>query len=191
MSAQQRSPAHRPEYRLLNHADVAAFRVLRAQMLADSPESFMSSLEDESVLSEADWSARVGPTDDALIIGAFVAGELKGSAGVFRHRGKKAAHKATIWGVYVHPDLRGKGAARALLAAAIAHTRELAGIRQITLNVTASNTVAFQLYLSLGFQLCGEEPDSLCIDGKFYADKHMFLRLVDAVPAPAPFQHQA
>ncbi|CAM3993827.1 GNAT family N-acetyltransferase [Bordetella muralis] len=191
MSLEQEPVANGVEYRLLNHADVAAFRVLRAQMLADSPESFMSSLEDEAVLSEADWSARVGPNDGALIIGAFVAGELKGSAGVFRHRGKKAMHKATIWGVYVHPDLRGKGAARALMTAAIAHTRKLPGIRQITLNVTASNAAAFQLYSSLGFQLCGEEPDSLCIDGKLYADKHMFLRLVDTATAPAPFQRQA
>jgi len=165
------------QYRVLGAADTMRFRQLRAAMLADSPESFGSSLEDEASLSDAEWEARIMPSDNALIIGAFADDMLKGCVGVFRHRPAKMAHKATIWGVYVDPTIRGQGAARTLMLRAIEQVKALSGIRQITLNVTGTNEAAFALYSSLGFELCGEEPDALHVNGRFYTEKHMFLRL--------------
>ena len=178
-------PAHQSpaalQYRVLG-ADVMRFRRLRAAMLADSPESFGSSPEDEASFSDAEWEARIMPSDNALIIGAFADDVLKGCVGVFRHCPAKMAHKATIWGVYVEQDIRGQGVARALMLRAIEQIKTLSGIRQITLNVTGTNEAAFALYRSLGFELCGEEPDALHVQGRFYTEKHMFLRLPVAAP---------
>ena len=184
-TSQHHSAANPLEYRVLTRADVACFRQLRAAMLADTPEAFGSSPQDEASFSDAEWEARIAPSDNALIIGAFAGDHLKGCAGVFRHRPQKMAHKATIWGVYVDPAIRGRGAARSLMVRAIEQASRLPGVRQITLNVTGSNEVAFQLYSSLGFELCGEEPDALQVDGKFYAEKHMFLRLAEPNPSPS------
>jgi len=56
--------------------------------------------------------------------------------------------------VYVHPDARGHGAGRALLAALIAST-EAAGIWTIRSGIFPENTASLALHQALGFRVVG------------------------------------
>nr|WP_255448218.1 GNAT family N-acetyltransferase [Bordetella sp. 15P40C-2] len=166
-----------PQFRLLTREDITPMRRLREVMLTNSPECFHASVADEAALSDAQWASRIGPDEDAFIVGAFLDGELMGTVGAFRNHARKTAHKVTFWGVYMDPDLRGSGAAETMLTMAIEQTRKLDGIQRITLTLTGSNTRALRLYERLGFQVYGEEPDALLINGTLYAEKLMSLDL--------------
>jgi ribosomal-protein-alanine N-acetyltransferase len=69
------------------------------------------------------------------------------------------AHIATI---AVHPAYRGRGIGRQLLTYSLQEA-VVKGATQATLEVRASNTVAQNLYLGLGFQIVGRRP-------KYYQD---------------------
>jgi L-amino acid N-acyltransferase YncA len=56
--------------------------------------------------------------------------------------------------VYVHPDARGRGAGRALLAAFLAST-EAAGIWTVQAGVFAENAASLALHEALGFRVVG------------------------------------
>ncbi len=88
----------------------------------------------------------------------------------------QAAHKAVLWGVFVDPAHRRGGVARRLLDAAIGHARS-ARVLQIQLCVNTENPRAQALYRSVGFEVFGVEPRSLCVGGRFYDEAHMVLRL--------------
>ena len=162
--------------RLLNQHDIASFRMLRLAMLADAPSAFGASPDDEAVLNEDAWAARIGPDDNTAVFGAFAGDRLVGSVGLFRQRPLKMRHKALIWGVFVDPAARGQSLARRLMQTMVAHARTLPHIRQVTLSVTASNVHARALYESLGFVQYGHEPDALYVDGAWFDEQQMVLR---------------
>ncbi|MEO6291959.1 MAG: GNAT family N-acetyltransferase, partial [Burkholderiaceae bacterium] len=87
----------------------------------------------------------------------------------------KLSHKALIWGMYVAPEFRGKGVARALLAEVLALARSVPEVIQVNLAVNASSVVAIRLYESVGFKEFGCEPNALCIDSEFHDEIHMYL----------------
>lgn len=173
-------PASTIKVRLLTDRDIDLFSALRSVMLRNEPNAFSSSIEDEAMLNNQDWAMRIGPDEDTAILGAFHCGTLVGTTGLFRQRPLKTRHKATIWGVYVDPNVRGQGLARRLMLAMIEHARNLPALRQIVLQVGAANLHALTLYSNLGFQEYSHEPDALCIDGQCYAEKRLMLRLQPA-----------
>ncbi|BAZ40257.1 GCN5-related N-acetyltransferase [Calothrix sp. NIES-4101] len=65
-----------------------------------------------------------------------------------------------------------------LLDRALSHLRHLDGLRQIILTVTASNLAASSLYKSRGFEVFGLECDALFINGNYFDEEHLVLRLV-------------
>ena len=107
-----------PEIRVLSEADAAEFWAVRLRGLREDPESFGSAYE-ESVDTPIEEVARrlKGPAD-SFVFGAF-APHLVGTVGCHRKEGMKLRHKATIWGMYVTPEWRGRALGRALLTAAI------------------------------------------------------------------------
>jgi len=170
-------PSSEPvQIRLLDWHDVAGFRDLRLAMLRDAPSAFGASPDDEAVLGEDAWAARIGPDDNTALFGAFIGTRLVGSVGLFRQRPAKMRHKALIWGVFVDPAARGRQLARRLMQTMIAHARTLPQIRQVTLSVTASNLHARALYESLGFVQYGHEPEALYVDGDWFDEQQMVLR---------------
>jgi len=164
--------------RLLGRDDVAIFRALRMAMLQDTPSAFGASPQDEETLSEAAWAARIGPDDNSAVFGAFIGDNLVGSIALSRQRPVKMRHKALIWGVFVSSPVRGQGLARRLMQAMIAHARTLPELRQVTLSVAAWNTKAGELYRNMGFVQYGHEPEALCVDGEWFDERQMVLRLV-------------
>ncbi len=165
--------------RFLNAQDAVACRALRLQALRDEPTAFFSDYERELQFSLEEFAARMSVAGDPSsgTFGAFEGETLVGITGFSREIRAKRAHISSLWSVYVLPEYRGQGIAARLLDAAINHARQLDGVRQILLSVTAGNEPARRLYRSRGFEAYGLEPDAICVDGAYYDEEHMVLRL--------------
>ena len=165
--------------RLLQEDDWAAFQQLRVHATVESPLAIWPTRGEEAGRTPAEVRARIAPTAHQGVFGAFAGPELVAIAGVRREPLAQVAHKAMLWGVYVHPGHRRGGLARRLLGAACAHARAQ-GVLQVHLAVNAENPRALALYESLGFTAYGREPRTLRVDGVFYDEILMALPL-DAV----------
>jgi ribosomal protein S18 acetylase RimI-like enzyme len=157
--------------RQLVAADAAAFRALRLLGLEESPEAFGSSYGSEKDRSVESFARSIA---DGHITGGFAGDRLVAVAGFYVMAQEKAAHRGAVWGVYVHPEARGQGAATAVLEAVIAHARTR--VLQLHLSVTTTGP-AVRLYHKLGFVVYGTEPRALCIDGRYFDEHLMVLRL--------------
>jgi ribosomal protein S18 acetylase RimI-like enzyme len=109
------------------------------------------------------------------VIGAFVDGRLRGMVGFARETRLKRRHKGTVWGVYVGPELRGRGLGHRLLETLLSRARTLPGLERILLTVNAAAPSATALYRHLGFTTFGCEPAALKIGERYIADDHMGL----------------
>jgi RimJ/RimL family protein N-acetyltransferase len=161
---------------------ILEFRELRLRGFRDSPEAFGSSYEEQLAMPVEQFAAKsdavMQPGDDRFVAGAFDdSGRLVGIAGFYREAGLKNRHKGVIWGMYVLPEARRTGVARALLSRIISDARSLDDLRQVCLAVESSNVPARRLYLSLGFISYGTEPDALKIGARFYDEDLMVLFL--------------
>jgi len=167
------------EIRLLDRRDAPAYQALRLQALRDSPQAFSASVEDEADRSVDAVAARLVPAADGSVrtLGIFVDGELAGFVALLHPQRAKLCHGAELAGMYVAPAHRQRGCGAALLRAAIAHARAIAGVRQLGLSVNATNTAAKALYRAMGFVGWGVQPQALQIAGVFHDEEHMQLRL--------------
>lgn len=162
--------------RKLTPSDVPAYRELRLLGLQESPTAFGSSHEQESVEPPEFFAGRIENTADRMVLGAFGGDRLIGTIGFVRDGGVKTRHRGAIWGMYVHPDWRGKGVGRILIEALLAELDSLPDLRWVRLSVTVGNDAAQRLYESLGFSVYGEEPEVLLVDGVYYGERHMSRR---------------
>ena len=105
--------------------DAPALASLRRQALDGDPLAFGASVEDDRLLSVDFSRAMLGDPREHAIFGLFLGSDLAGMVGVMRDPKRKRRHAATIWGMYVAPEARGKARGRALLDAAIQQAREL------------------------------------------------------------------
>ncbi|HEX6363334.1 MAG TPA: GNAT family N-acetyltransferase [Albitalea sp.] len=165
------------QIRVLGPHDAVDFQSLRLRALADDPVAFASSYEEERDTPLATVAERLRPLPDCAIVGAFDGRRLVGLAAWQREELRKLRHKGFVWGVFVAPSHRGRGLARALLEAVIAHARAARGIRQLNLVAHAGNHAAIALYESLGFVVYGREPAAVCVDGMLHDEVHMSLRV--------------
>ncbi|WP_256077420.1 GNAT family N-acetyltransferase [Massilia sp. YIM B04103] len=163
----------------LSADDAEAFQALRIFALREAPLSFGSSYEEEV---ERPLASTVGFLSSVAIFGAFADGALIGTTALKREERRKEQHRAAVVGVYVHPQQRGRGVARDLARAVLAHARSLPGLRLLVLEVTETNAPAIAFYESLGFQRCGLLPEAMCVDGAYYGQVQMVCRLSDLPP---------
>ena len=165
--------------RTLTAADHANYSPLRRKALADEPLSFSSSPEDHDALTVETLAARLEPSDDSFVLGSFSSEDvLVGTVGVFREQGRKHAHKAFMWGVYVHPAYRRNGLGESLVRAAIERARQLPGIQLLATSVFLSAPTAQSLYLRCGFVSWGTEPKSALVGHQFLDEIHLMYELL-------------
>jgi ribosomal protein S18 acetylase RimI-like enzyme len=169
------------QIRELTPEDAGAYLRLRQQALASEPLAFLSSPQDDRASSVEAVRELLSRGPDSVIFGAFDE-DLVGSVGVYREPELKAAHNAHVWGMYVAPDLRRRGAGRELLLAALEHARRLSGVVQVHLGVTDVASSARRLYESVGFRRWGTEPRYLRQAGRSIDCHHLVLAL-DHPPA--------
>jgi GNAT superfamily N-acetyltransferase len=141
-----------PKVEQVGPGDVARVRALRLRSLADAPDAFWVSLEDEQATPEDVWRERLGDPDGPFFVvvedGVDV-GLARGSRH-WRHDGD-----AILTHVWVAPEARGCGAGQALVEAVTSWARD-GGFRQLRLEVADDNAPAVRLYARMGFTPSGE-----------------------------------
>jgi GNAT superfamily N-acetyltransferase len=131
--------------------DEAVLRALRLEALTDSPAAFGSTYERELARTAADWQRWLTP--GAVFI-ADVSGAARGLvAAALDQNDATTAHLMAMW---VHPSLRGLGAADRLIASVLMWAAE-AGAREVKLLVTRANDRAQRCYARNGFRPTGRE----------------------------------
>ncbi len=151
--------------RQLKPSDHRLFYELRMTALETNPESFGATPEEFAAQSLEERQRQLNGGDNSFVLGAFLDEKLVGLLGFFRRKGEKLKHKGVIWGVYVLPEARRKGLARALLTEALQKCRPLEGLEALLLTVVSSNHSARALYESMGFATYGQEHAALKIGG--------------------------
>ena len=162
--------------RPLTEDDLPAYVALRRRSLLSEPLSFGASPENDFASSADALREQMRRGPDWMLCGAFDE-VLVGAAGLLRGRHAKAAHRMTLWGMYVEPSQRGRGFGRGLLDACIAHARTVDGVARIDLSVTSAAGEARRLYERAGFRLWGTERDALRCEGQAVDEHHMALDL--------------
>ncbi|WP_232699585.1 GNAT family N-acetyltransferase [Brevibacillus daliensis] len=143
--------------RKLAPADAEAYLQLRLLALQESPNSFSTSYEDTIKHPDlrSKFEGRLTHHPDTINLGAFDGDNLLSVATIRRESNSKLRHKGSIVAVYTTPARRGEGISRKVITELINQAKQMDGLEQLQLSVTTSNTPAYQLYLSLGFEMYG------------------------------------
>ena len=168
--------------RRLTAFDAAAYRALRLLALRDSPQAFVSSLDEDKDLPLSTFESRLAERPGHAVFGAFDGDTLQGVVGLTRETRERLAHKGHVWGMYVSAAARGQGAGRGLMQAVLAHAGATPGIAKVTLSVDAANVAAIALYESLGFVVFAREADAVRLAGQPRDDLQMHLRFEPSAP---------
>ena len=164
--------------RTIEAKDAAEFWALRFEMLELELFAYSADLEDFADTTIGDQVRKLGAlTDGDCAVGAWLDGELVGSAILRREPGRKFRHKANVFSVYVKPHARGQGIAKIMMLEVIVRARLLPQITQLNIGVMSTQAAARALYESLGFEAWGCEPRALCIEGVFADETYMVLNL--------------
>ncbi|MCD2192203.1 GNAT family N-acetyltransferase [Actinomycetospora endophytica] len=131
--------------------DTEEARDVRLRALADAPEAFAASREQEEAFDDAEWKRRV--TTNAWFL-ARADGHAVGLAcGIPEPQDDDGRHLVGMW---VEPDFRGRGLSDLLVAAVMAWARR-EGAQTLALWVVDGNHRALGLYDRLGFESTGEQ----------------------------------
>jgi ribosomal protein S18 acetylase RimI-like enzyme len=131
--------------------DEAALRTLRIQALTDSPRAFSSTLERELARTTEDWQRWMTPGVTFIL---EAGGEPRGL--VAGGHDKSDPSVVDLMAMWVHPDLRGTGAADTLLSSVKTWAAEQ-GATRVRLYVVENNGRAKRCYERAGFRVTGRQ----------------------------------
>ena len=162
--------------RRLTPADAATYRAFMLDAYARHPEAFTATAAEREPLPIAWWIDRVSDAPNAHqgVLGAFQDRQLVGVAGLRRSQRPKTQHKATLFGMAVHPSAQGQGLGRALVEAVLDHALAMPGMEVLQLTVSDTNRRALDLYAACGFTAFGTEPYAIRVGDRFVGKVHMW-----------------
>jgi ribosomal protein S18 acetylase RimI-like enzyme len=127
-------------------------RDLRLRAVADAPEAFTRSLEEEERLSESAWRERIAPSHSRVwIVEATNDDEFVGMAVASLDDPSKTAY---LFGMWVEPESRRSGIGKRLVETVIEWGRARGAVR-IELEVNELTRPAVALYQACGFAPTG------------------------------------
>lgn len=149
------SQANQVSVRRVNAQDWQLVRCVRLAALADAPDAFGQTLDEELALPDAHWQARTAVNAAGLENIAFLASiddvPCGLAVGALEPQGQ-----AELYSMWVAANVRRRGIGLALVQAVSAWARER-GATRLSLKVVAANSGAVELYRANGFEL---EPDA-------------------------------
>jgi L-amino acid N-acyltransferase YncA len=158
--------------------DAEAYQVLRLRSLQEHPEAFALALEDQQQTSLETVARRLEqPSTERYILGAFEGETLIGILSFRRWDGLKIRHRASVGGMYVPPESRGRGVGKAPLDEAIERARAITGVEDLILAMTVGNDRARSLYLQAGFTPVAIDPRYIKVGEQYFDIEWMQLRL--------------
>ncbi|GEK34000.1 GNAT family N-acetyltransferase [Kurthia sibirica] len=154
----------------LTSAEASAYRTLRLKALQEEASAFGASFEDEVTYPLSVFEEKLNAQNN-YTIGAFEGHQLIGIITLKKQLFLKRAHISEIGGMYVHPDFRGQGVSKSIMASAIMRAKELK-CEQIHLNVNIENKTAKNVYTSFGFEIIGMEKKIIKLHDGSYIDEY-------------------
>ena len=149
------------------------YKKIRLEALINSPDSFLSNFQLEQNFSTQDWIEKLNHN---YIFGYFIDNQIVACVGLNLETNPKTKHTATLFGMYILPNNRGKNIANELLN----HVKKIAkdhGVSQLYLGCNAENIIAVKFYKKSGFKIYGTKPNFVKINDKFYDDLLMMVEL--------------
>lgn len=141
------------EVRQARAADWETLRELRLRALADAPDAFASTLQQETAFPEQVWRPRAEGGAASVNFIAYEGGAGIGMAAVFAVA--NVPGRMHLVGMWVDPQHRRRGVARALVEQAVRWAEERQA-REVILWVADHNIPARMLYEQVGFRPTGE-----------------------------------
>jgi ribosomal protein S18 acetylase RimI-like enzyme len=126
-------------------------RALRLRALRDAPDAFWVTAEEESATTAAGWRERLARPDAATFIASRDGADVGLAIGARYH---DDASTASLYAMWVAPEVRGRGAATALIDAVMGWARA-GGYETLRLEVGDANENAVRLYERMGFVSTG------------------------------------
>ncbi len=136
--------------RTLDAGEWREWRDLRFRALADSPDSFAGTLEDEQTQADTEWADIIGRTADHPRGNLWFATQGPDRVGMMFARITEDFSLLEIGAMWVAPEVRRHGAGRLLIDAAFAWARTHR-VPRAGLWVTEQNTAAVAFYEAAGF----------------------------------------
>ncbi|HRC41269.1 GNAT family N-acetyltransferase [Nostocoides sp.] len=158
----------------LTEEDWARFRAIRLAALEESPEAFVAGLAEEQAYDEELWRLRMRRAQRMV---ADVDGDAVGvvSVGVL----EDAENTAEIFGLWVRPDLRGRGVAATLVRSASQQAAD-DGFDRIAYWVGTDNGRAVAFASGFGFRPTGRRrPMRVSLGGDDEEEIAMVLPLAE------------
>jgi len=169
-----------PEEIIIRHAklqDVETYRELRLEGLKNHPDTFGQDYDDAASRDHEYWenTLKINNKEKALFF-ATKDKQLIGMTGIYRGMSRKSQHGATIWGVYVRPDWRGKHISESLVSACLGWAKQ-EGIIIVHLGVVTNNIPAIRCYEHCGFTTYGTQPKAIYYNSKYYDEYLMAVEI--------------
>jgi len=163
---------------ILTPADVVAYRALMLEAYEQSPDAFTTTAAERESEPESWWIKRIGSAGGlATSFGAWQGSNLVGAVALEYSAKPKTRHSASVLGMYVRSQERGKGVGLALLNAALAAATDRPEILRLTLTLTEGNVPALRLYRSVGFVEWGTQPQAIRTSTGLKGKVHMSLAI--------------
>ena len=134
--------------------DEAILRALRLEAMLDSPAAFGSTYAREQARTIEDWQRWMSPGVTFLLYDRDHPRGLV--AGSWENHQKDDDRLVYLMAMWVHPTLRGTGAADALVASVLAWAAEQSA-REVRLYIRKGNDPARRCYERHGFRVTGRE----------------------------------